>query len=986
MATAINENSGAGQVIYTATSTDSGDTSTGSTSYSLGGADAALFSINASTGAVTLLANPNYEAKASYSFSVIATDAAGNASTQGVTLAINNLDEVAPAITSGGVATAINENSGAGQVIYTATSTDSGDTSTGSTSYSLGGADAALFSINASTGAVTLLANPNYEAKASYSFSVIATDAAGNASTQGVTLAINNLDEVAPAITSGGVATAINENSGAGQVIYTATSTDSGDTSTGSTSYSLGGADAALFSINASTGAVTLLANPNYEAKTSYSFSVIATDAAGNASTQGVTLAINNLDEVAPAITSGGVATAINENSGTGQVIYTATSTDSGDTSTGSTSYSLGGADAALFSINASTGAVTLLANPNYEAKASYSFSVIATDAVGNASTQGVTLAITNLNEAPTVDSPLSDQSASEDSAFSYTVPVNSFADVDVGDTLTYSARLAGGGALPAWLSFDANTRTFSGTPGNSEVGSLSLEVIADDGQGGTVTDTFVLAVVNTNDVPTVANAVTLTAHPEDSGARLITQAELLANASDVDGDTLTASGLSISAGLGTLVNNGDGTWTYTPAANDNSQVSFSYQITDGTATIAASASLDLTPVNDAPTASPATLAAINEDSGARLITQAELLANASDLDGDGLRADNLTLSSGAGSLINNGDGSWTYIPSSNDDTAVTFSYSISDSHGGSAAGAATLDLLPVRDAPINSPVTLTAIRQDSGAIIITQEQLLANAIDVDGNGLAAIGLRIDSGSGTLVDNGDGTWTYTPAVGEHSVVTFSYMISSGGISVAAWASLDHIPVNGGPGIGVFNPLLLDDIKNQETPDIKKQRNNQVEDKYHNQEKPGKEDTVIDKVNKIIDLKAYINESLAKLEDSAFRYSSLEQPTSSDQFVSKIKRIKPPLPIKLMNNKVHFNENSADNLDNLLDSRLNKIRQQFDPAGSMHKPYQVEVEIMLGTTVAFHGGFCKLDFTRHRAFNKLTVDSAAIQPLRSRACT
>uniref|UniRef100_UPI002B47BF6A cadherin repeat domain-containing protein n=1 Tax=Aeromonas caviae TaxID=648 RepID=UPI002B47BF6A len=125
-------------------------------------------------------------------------------------------DEVAPTITSGTTASAINENSGAGQVVYTVTSTDSGDIVTGTTSYSLKvGADAALFSIDAATGAVTLTGNPDYETKGSYSFTVVATDGAGNASEQVVTLNINNLDEVAPTITSGTTASAINENSGA---------------------------------------------------------------------------------------------------------------------------------------------------------------------------------------------------------------------------------------------------------------------------------------------------------------------------------------------------------------------------------------------------------------------------------------------------------------------------------------------------------------------------------------------------------------------------------------------------------------------------------------------------------------------------------------------------------------------------------------------------------------------------------------------------
>ena len=92
---------------------------------------------------------------------------------------------------------------------------------------------------------MTLTGNPDFEAKSSYSFTVMATDAAGNPATeQAVTLAINNLDEVAPAITSGATAAAINENSGAGQVVYTATATDTGDRSAAPSNpvtYSLGG-------------------------------------------------------------------------------------------------------------------------------------------------------------------------------------------------------------------------------------------------------------------------------------------------------------------------------------------------------------------------------------------------------------------------------------------------------------------------------------------------------------------------------------------------------------------------------------------------------------------------------------------------------------------------------------------------------------------------------------------------------------------------
>ena len=125
------------------------------------------------------------------------------------------------------------------------------------------------FSIDAATGAVTLTGNPDYETQSSYSFTVMATDVAGNATEQAVTLAINNLDEVAPTITSGGTAAAIDENSGAGQVVYTATATDTGDIS-GGVSFSLGGADAATFSIDGGTGAVTLTGDPDHETQSSY--------------------------------------------------------------------------------------------------------------------------------------------------------------------------------------------------------------------------------------------------------------------------------------------------------------------------------------------------------------------------------------------------------------------------------------------------------------------------------------------------------------------------------------------------------------------------------------------------------------------------------------------------------------------------------------------------------------------------------------------
>lgn len=95
-----------------------------------------------------------------------------------------------------------------------------------------------------------------------------------------------------------------------------------------------------------------------------------------------------------PAFSSGGSASII-ENSGDNQVVYTAEATSIVDII-----YSLKPVDDhAEFSINSTTGVVTLLADPDYEAKSSYLFTVVAQDLAGNAAEQQVTLSVVDLGE-----------------------------------------------------------------------------------------------------------------------------------------------------------------------------------------------------------------------------------------------------------------------------------------------------------------------------------------------------------------------------------------------------------------------------------------------------------------------------------------------------------------------------------------------------------------------------------------------------------
>ena len=217
--------------------------------------------------------------------------------------------------------------------------------------------------------------------------------------------------------------------------------------------------------------------------------------------------------------------------------------------------------------------------------------------------------------------------------------------------------------------------------------------------------------------MPTTAPVV-LASVAEDSGVRTITQAELLANANDIDSDSLSAVGLIVTSGNGFLVDNGDGTFDYNPAADDDSDVSFEYTITDGPNGVVGTATLDITPVNDAPTTTPVVLTSIVEDSGARVITQAELLANASDIEGDLLTVTGLTTTSGNGSLVDNGNGTWSYTPAANDDTNASFDYTINDGTD-NVTGTATLDITPVNDTPKTTPVVLTSIVEDLSLIHI---------------------------------------------------------------------------------------------------------------------------------------------------------------------------------------------------------------------------------------------------------------------------
>ena len=59
----------------------------------------------------------------------------------------------------------------------------------------------------------------------------------------------------------------------------------------------------------------------------------------------------------------------------------------------------------------------------------------------------------------------------------------------------------------------------------------------------------------------------------------------------------------------------------------------------------------------------------------------------------------------------------------------------------------------------VSGPIDLGSVEED-GSIRITSEQLLVNSTDADGDSLAVVDLKLDSGKGTILDNDDGSCYY----------------------------------------------------------------------------------------------------------------------------------------------------------------------------------------------------------------------------------
>jgi VCBS repeat-containing protein len=464
---------------------------------------------------------------------------------------------------------------------------------------------------------------------------------------------------------------------------------------------------------------------------------------------------------------------------------------------------------------------------------------VAATDMAGAAVSQFFEIAVANVNDAPTVAMAPADQTTVENQLFSLAIPAGTFNDVDFihGDTLSYSATLADGGALPAWLTFDAATQTFIGTPANGDVGDLNVLVTATDTGGLSASSAFSLNVANVNDAP-AANADTANA-TEDGGAVLLDAATLLANDTDPDlihGDALNITGVS-QAASGAAVSLTGGAVQYDPgtlfqslAQGQTATDTFSYTVSDmAGATSTATVTLTVTGVNDGPVAAD-DAAAVQED--LTLVAAGNVLTNDSDADqGTVLNVANAgTLQGSYGSLILNADGSYTY-QLDNAGAAVqglmagqsvidSFGYTMTDSAGAVSGAMVNLTVTGVNDGP-QANGDSAATDEDIAQTILTAASLLANDTDPDTgdvisitafDAVTALGntVGMDAAGNLIFDIGDRYQSL--AQGETITDTFGYTVTdTAGATSTAQISMSISGVNDAPVAAADTAYVQEDL-------------------------------------------------------------------------------------------------------------------------------------------------------------------------------
>ena len=399
----------------------------------------------------------------------------------------------------------------------------------------------------------------------------------------------------------------------------------------------------------------------------------------------------------------------------------------------------------AISTASADVGTATIVNNQiqyTPAANANGVATVIYTASDNNGGTASSTLAITinSINDAPVATA---DTANMDEDAAPITIDVlANDSDVD-GDSLVISNASADEGTATV-----VNNQ-IQYTPAANANGVATVIYTASDNNGGTASSTLAIAINPINDAP-VATADTATM---DEDAAPIT-IDVLANDSDVDGDSLVISTASADIGTATIVNN---QIQYTPAANANGVATVTYTASDNNGgTASSTVAITINPINDAPVATADT-ATMDEDAAPITI---DVLANDSDVDGDSLVISNATADVGAVSVVNN---QIQYTPAANANGVATVTYTASDNNGGTASSTLAITINPINDAPLVTEQSFS-INEDAtdsdiiGTIVATDNENQDLTYVLAGGDFALF--DINASSGILSVNGETPFDY----------------------------------------------------------------------------------------------------------------------------------------------------------------------------------------------------------------------------------
>ncbi len=749
--------------------TADGDTLSFTANLSGGAALPSWLSIDPSTG--VLSGTPANGDVGNIDLEVHATDSAGARATANFQISVNNTND-APVVVSPLSDTATNEAADFSYGTSAAFADDDGihgDTLSFSATLSGGGLLPAWLSIDANSG--ILSGTPVSGDVGVLTVDVRATDGTGASAVSSFQLTVNFQND-APV-----VATPIANTSTAEDAVFSYDASNNfsdpdathGDTLLFAATQSGGTPLPSWLSIDPSTG--VLSGTPTNDDVGVLTIDVRATDTSDASTVASFQLTVTNTNDAPVVVTPIANTNTAEDATFNYDVSGNFSDVDAGDTLSFSATLSGGGALPSWLSVNPTTG--VLSGTPDNGDLGVLDIDVRATDGSGANITSSFQLTVTNTNDAPVVVTPITNTSTAEDAVFNYDVSSN-FNDIDTGDTLTFSATLNGGGALPSWLSLNPTTGVLSGTPGNDDVGVIDIDVRATDGSGANTTSSFQLTVNNTNDSPVVVTPIANTSTAEDA----VFNYDVSSNFNDVDvGDTLTFS--ATLNGGGALpswlsLDTATGVLSGTPGNDDVGVIDIDVRATDDSgASITSSFQLTVNNTNDNPVVvtpigntSVAEAAALNYD----------VSSNFSDIDAGDALSYSATLS-GGGALpswlsINPTTGVLSGTPGNGDVGVINVDVRATDTSGGNVTSSFQLNVTNSNDAPIVvTPIANAAPVQDTpfsydvsgnfDDVDIAHGDSLTFSAELAGGGSLPSWLSINASTGVL--------SGTPGAGEVGV-------------------------------------------------------------------------------------------------------------------------------------------------------------------------------------------------------------------------